>query len=319
MSDVLLDVRDLTVRFGTLAAVDGVSFRIGRGRIVGLVGESGSGKSATAGALLRLHDPSVASLSGDVMFDGKNILSMGERELCGLRGRRISMVFQDPMAALNPRQRIGVQLCEAMALHGVGTSAGRMERASHLLARLGVPAPEERLRAYPHELSGGLRQRVVIAMALAAGPELIVADEPTTALDVTVQAQVLEIFRTLQREDGLGVLLITHDLGVVSEVCDDVVVMYAGRVMESGPAREVLTRPAHPYTVALLASMPRAEAGRMRLREIPGLVPDLRSPPPGCRFAPRCERAARQCHADSPHLTGIGRQHACWLPLEEVA
>ncbi len=310
----LLTVRDLAVAFdtdaGLLRAVDGISLAIPRGRTLGLVGESGCGKSVTALSLLGLLPrPSGRIVGGSIHFEGTNIAAASTAELLRIRGGRIGMVFQEPMTALNPVHRIGRQLAEVFLLHRTRDKREAARLAVEMLAKVGIPSPEIRAQEYPHQLSGGMRQRVVIAMALACSPALLIADEPTTALDVTIQAQILDLLRGLQRELGMAILLITHDLGVVAEMCDEVVVMYAGRIAEQGPVEAIFARPAHPYTRGLLAAVPSLEAGRKtRLATIPGLVPSLAEMPPGCRFANRCALATPAC-ATPPPLETITEGH----------
>ena len=286
----LLEIQDLRTTFrtdeGPVHAVDGVSLSVEAGRVLGVVGESGCGKSATATSVMGLL-PRTATMSGSIRLDGRELVGASERELRGIRGAEIAMIFQDPMASLNPVMRIGWQLEEAARLHGRVPRAELRARAIEALATVGIPSPEERLRAYPHELSGGMRQRVMIAMALINRPRVLIADEPTTALDVTTQAQILELMRDLRREVDAAIVLITHDLGVVAEMCDEVAVMYGGRVVERAPVDELFARPQHPYTWGLLASLPGRNLAGERLHQIPGAPPSLRTPPPGCRFAPR--------------------------------
>ncbi len=315
----LLIVRDLAVAFqtdaGRLRAVDGVSFEIPRGRVLGLVGESGCGKSVTALSLMGLLPrPSGQIIGGSIEFEGRDLAKASPTDLAQVRGARIGMVFQEPMTALNPVHTIGRQLSEVFLLHRTRDRAEALRLAVAMLAKVGIPSPEIRVGEYPHQLSGGMRQRVVIAMALACDPALLIADEPTTALDVTIQAQILDLLRDLRRDLGMSVLLITHDLGVVAEMCDEVVVMYAGRIAERGPAEKLFSNPAHPYTRGLLASMPRLDAPRKsRLATIPGLVPSLADMPAGCRFANRCPHASPACDTQPP-LTSRGAEHfaACW-------
>ncbi len=310
----LLTVRDLAIAFetdaGLLRAVDGVSFSIPRGRTLGLVGESGCGKSVTALSLLGLLPrPSGRIVGGAIHFEGADLAAASPADLQRIRGGRIGMVFQEPMTALNPVHRIGRQLAEVFLLHRTRDRAEADRLAVDMLAKVGIPAPELRARDYPHQLSGGMRQRVVIAMALACSPALLIADEPTTALDVTIQAQILDLLRGLQRELGMAILLITHDLGVVAEMCDEVVVMYAGRIAERGPVEAIFEHPAHPYTRGLLAAVPRLEAERKtRLATIPGLVPGLAEMPAGCRFANRCAFAAPVC-STAPALETLAEDH----------
>ncbi|MGF7150299.1 peptide/nickel transport system ATP-binding protein [Sphingomonas zeicaulis] len=324
----LLQVEALDVTFpspaGPLLAVDGISFTVEAGETVAIVGESGSGKSVTAMAIMRLLGDAV-HLGGSVRLEGDDLIAASSTEMRRVRGNRIGMIFQEPMSALNPLQPVGRQIAEGLRLH---RGLGRREadaRAVDLLARLGIPAPARRAREYPHQLSGGMRQRVVIAMALACDPALLIADEPTTALDVTVQAQILDLIREQSRQLGAGVILITHDLGVVAELADRVVVIYAGRKVEEGPVADVLSHPIHPYTRGLLAATPRLSGGRGcregRMVEIAGNVPPLsRERPAGCAFTPRCAYAADRCAVVAPQLTpvGVGRQAAC-LKLEDAA
>ncbi len=317
----LLSVRDLTVRFrsgrGAVTAIDRVSFDVARGRVLGLVGESGSGKSVTALALMRLLPPDLAAVAGEVRFDGRDLVALPEREMRRVRGRHVSMIFQEPMTSLNPIASIGRQICEPLRLHlGLGRRAAR-ERAAELLAMVAIPEPRRRLDQYPHELSGGMRQRVVIAMAIACEPRLVIADEPTTALDVTTQAQILDLLRDLQSRLGMAIIMITHDLGVVAEFADDVQVMYAGRGVERAGVREVFGHPRHPYTGGLLRSIPDFEADQDRLIGIDGTVPSLANLPPGCAYAPRCERAQEDCRTVVPDLDIVAPAHraACFHPL----
>jgi len=302
----LLDVKNLRVRFdtrrGPVQAVEHVSLRVERGELVALVGESGSGKSVSALALLALlpRPPAVIE-TGEAWFEGRNLLTLNERELRGVRGSQIALVPQDPNTALHPLYTIGEQIVEALQLHHKLSRAAARDRAAQALAEVGVPAPHERLDAYPHELSGGLRQRAMIAMAIALEPKLLIADEPTTALDVTVQAQILELLARLRRERQLGVLLITHDLGLVAHYADRVGVMYCGAIVESAPTRELFRAPAHPYTRGLLASAESLEgAPGAKLESIGGLPPDPLAPPAGCAFAPRCAFALEACTRARP-------------------
>ena len=315
----LLEIDDLRTAFrtdeGEVRAVDGVSLTIEPGRVLGIVGESGCGKSATMLSLMGLL-PRTATTTGSIRLDGRELTGLGERELRRIRGAEIGMIFQDPMASLNPVMRIGWQLEEAARLHGRVPRAELRRRAVEALAAVGIPSPEERLRAFPHELSGGMRQRVMIAMALINRPRLLIADEPTTALDVTTQAQILELMRELRREVDAAIVLITHDLGVVAEMCDEVAVMYAGRIVERAPVDDLFARPQHPYTWGLLASLPGRNLAGERLHQIAGAPPSLRTPPPGCRFAPRCTHALAACPADPPPAlapAGDGAFVACHL------
>ena len=323
MQDVVLGISELRTQFrtrqGTVDAVSDVSFEVRRGETVALVGESGSGKSVTALSVLQLLESTGSIASGSIRFGGRELVGLSERQMREVRGREISMIFQDPSTCLDPVFTIENQLVEALTIHGTPRSEAS-GRALELLRMVRMPDPETRLSAYPHELSGGQRQRAMIAIALALDPQLIIADEPTTALDVTVQAQILDLIRTLQAETGAAVLFVTHDLGVVSEIADRVVVMYAGKVVEQGSVVQVLKDPRNPYTAALLASMPGAVAGSgRRLTPIEGVVPSLFDMPAGCRFAPRCPRAWEHCHQEDPPLTAfdVSRQSRCWLELDE--
>jgi oligopeptide/dipeptide ABC transporter ATP-binding protein len=314
-NDVILSVRDLVTTFdtdaGRLTAVDGVSFDVRRGRTLGIVGESGCGKSVTALSIMRLLPQPMGQIRGGrILFEGRDLATLPPAELHRIRGGRIGMIFQEPMTALNPVQPIGRQLSEVFLLHRTKDPADAWRRGTEMLRKVGIPAPEIRMHEYPHQLSGGMRQRVVIAMALACEPAVVIADEPTTALDVTIQAQILELMQALQRDLGLAVVLITHDLGVIAETCDDVIVMYAGRVAESGPVEAIFDRPAHPYTRGLLDSIPRLEGTRKaRLRVIEGMVPGLRDLPAGCRFQNRCPHRIDRC-ATAPALEAVSPGHA---------
>ena len=318
----LLAVRDLQVRFatddGVVGAVDGVSFEVRRGEIVALVGESGCGKSVTAQSLIGLTRSPNATITGSALFEGRDLIAASDAELRAVRGAQIAMVFQDPMTSLNPVYRIGDQIAEALRAHRSISRRDATARAVELLEAVGIPNPSRRVRDYPHEFSGGMRQRVMIAMALALQPRLLIADEPTTALDVTIQAQILDLLRTLNREHGVAVLLITHDLGVVAELAERVVVMYAGQVVEQAGLQELFSTPGHPYTWGLLGSIPRLDQPRPeRLAQIPGQPPSLLAPPAGCRFAPRCAHAFDQC-ARPPQLHAAEGSHLvrCWLPAD---
>jgi oligopeptide/dipeptide ABC transporter ATP-binding protein len=314
----LLEVRDLTVEFHgdgrTLRAVDGVSFAVRRGEIVGLVGESGAGKSVTSEAILRLVRCPPGRITGEVRFRGQDLLTLDEAALARIRGKDIAMIFQNPAGSLNPVFRVGDQLHEAMALHLPEPARTLRARAIELLSRVGIPASATRARDYPHQFSGGMAQRVMIGMGISCVPSLLIADEPTTALDVTIQAQVLALIRRLARETGVAVLLVSHDLGVISQMCDRVIVMYAGRVVEEASIADVFRAPAHPYTQALIACLPRLD-GMERLGTIAGIMPGLAAVPPGCRFHPRCPRAEARCATESPRLRSVGAGHlaACHL------
>jgi peptide/nickel transport system ATP-binding protein len=314
MPGPLLRVRDLVTSFqteeGRLRAVDGVSFDVPAGASVGIVGESGCGKSVTALSILRLvPDPPGQIESGSIELEGRDLLRLSTREMRAIRGNQVSMVFQEPMTSLNPVYTVGSQIVEAIRLHQKRGRGDAWRRAVEMLALVGIPAPETNARAYPHQLSGGMRQRVMIAMAIACEPKLLLADEPTTALDVTIQAQILATLRELRERLGMSVLLITHDLGVVAEHTEQVVVMYAARVVESAPVTSLFARPRHPYTLGLLGSLPGRAAsddgGRRRLQTIEGLVPDLRHLPPGCRFADRCPMRVDACTIEEPALRKV--------------
>jgi oligopeptide transport system ATP-binding protein len=308
----LLDVHDLTVEFQAdgraLRAVDGVSFAVRRGEIVGLVGESGAGKSLTSEAILRLIRCPPGRITGEVLFRGQDLLTLDEAALARIRGKDIAMIFQNPAGSLNPVFRVGDQLHEAMVLHLAEPRRTLRARAVEILGRVGIPAAAARARDYPHQFSGGMAQRVMIGMGISCVPSLLIADEPTTALDVTVQAQVLALIRRLARETGAAVLLVSHDLGVISQMCDRVIVMYAGRVVEEASIATVFRAPAHPYTQALIDCLPRLE-GTARLGSIAGVMPGLGALPPGCRFHPRCPRAEARCATESPPLRSIDAGH----------
>ena len=313
----LLQVRDLHTSFttsgGVLRAVDGVSFEVRPGEAFGLVGESGCGKSATCRSIIRLL-PAHAATEGEVLLDGTNLLTAGAETMRQVRGGEISMIFQDPMSALNPVLRVGEQVAEAVQAHqGVGRRAA-WGRALELLRLVGIPAPERRLREYPYQFSGGMRQRVLIAIALAGEPKVLLADEPTTALDVTIQDQILKLIVRLQRELGMSVILVSHDLGVIAQVCQRVAVMYAGQIVEEGEVETVLRAPRHPYTMGLLASLPGIGAPQRYLHPIAGAPPSLLDPPSGCRFHPRCPYAVEPCRTWLPELLPVGPGHgaACW-------
>jgi oligopeptide/dipeptide ABC transporter ATP-binding protein len=321
----LLEVEDLTtwfnLRAGRVRAIDRVSFSVKRGESLAIVGESGSGKSVTALSLLRLVPTPPAEIEARALtFEGTDLLKLDEEAMRKVRGRDISMIFQEPMTSLHPLLRIGKQITETLSLHTGLTAAEIHARAVELMRLVRIPDPEERLKRYPHELSGGMRQRVMIAIALACNPKLLIADEPTTALDVTIQAQILDLIRDLRRELGMAILLITHDMGVVAENADRVLVMYAGRVVEEAQVDDLFAEPLHPYTTGLMASIPRIPVGRRapgkreRLNEIPGIVPALHERPEGCSFAPRCRLATDRCRREAPPLMEPrpGHRTACW-------
>ncbi|MGE5203316.1 MAG: ABC transporter ATP-binding protein [Acidobacteriota bacterium] len=317
----VLEVEDLRTYFYTLdgvtRAVDGVSFEVREGETLGIVGESGCGKSVTALSIMRLIPPKIGrTVSGAVRFDGRDLLGLEEAEMRDIRGNRIAMIFQEPMTSLNPVLTIGDQIAEAVTIHQKAGRAEAMARAVEMLRLVRIPDAERRVRDYPHQFSGGMRQRAMIAMALSCNPKLLIADEPTTALDVTIQAQILKLVLELKGRFGAAVMLITHDLGVVAETCQRVIVMYAGRKVEEADVTELFDRPMHPYTRGLMASIPRRGAAKSarRLTEIPGIVPSLREPIPGCAFAERCAFATDRCRREAPALTRNGAAHwvACW-------
>ncbi|MET1414784.1 ABC transporter ATP-binding protein [Roseibium sp. HPY-6] len=318
----LLTVEDLSIRFKGAPAntVDGVSFSIKRGETLCIVGESGCGKSISALALMGLLPTPPAEIAASrISFDGRDLLSLPPKTRADLRGDRMAMIFQEPMTSLNPAFRIGDQIAEGVLRHRAVSQADARQRALDMLDRVKIPAAAERLDDYPHQLSGGMRQRVMIAMALANDPDLLIADEPTTALDVTIQAQILDLMRTLQEETGTALIMITHDLGVVAEVADQVAVMYAGRIVEQGPVQAIFDDPQHPYTIGLMSSLPSLGQRQSRLTTISGMVPTIDKMPGGCRFAPRCPFAADRCETEAPSLTTMSQTHlaACHLaPLE---
>ncbi|MBB6672098.1 ABC transporter ATP-binding protein [Cohnella nanjingensis] len=319
MTERLLTARDLRVSFhtrdGDNQAVRGVSFHIDAGETVGIVGESGSGKSVTAKAIMSLIQPPGEVIGGEIEFRGENLTGLSERKWRKIRGNQIAMVFQDPMTSLNPVKKIGEQMTEVIRRHRGLSRDAATEEAIRLLREVGIPEPERRIRQYPHEFSGGMRQRVMIAMALSCQPELLIADEPTTALDVTIQAQILELFKRLKDNPDTAVILITHDLGVVAQVCTRVIVMYGGMIMEEAPVEDIFYRPQHPYTIGLLRSVPKRGGGtRERLVPIEGTPPDLLDPPPGCPFITRCPHAMDKCKELPPmfHI-GPGHRSLCWL------
>jgi len=315
---MILEVEGLTVQFptrrGTLTAVDRVSLSIAPGEVLGVVGESGAGKSITGLAVIGLLEPPGRIAAGEVRLEGRRIDQLRHEELRRIRGRKIGVIFQDPLTSLNPLYTIGQQLEETILTHlALGKTAAR-ERALSLLREVGIPAPEARYGSYPHHFSGGMRQRVVIALALAAEPRLLIADEPTTALDVSIQAQIIALLKRLAGERGAAVMLITHDMGVIAETAQRVAVMYAGRIVEIGPVRDVIHAPRHPYTVGLMGSIPRVGVRQRRLVQIDGSMPRLNAIPPGCAFNPRCPRRIERCLAERPDLMSAGESHAaCWL------
>ncbi len=314
----LLEVKNLVVEFphrnGTLRALDDISFSIAPGEILGVVGESGAGKSLTGASIIGLLEPPGRIASGQVLLEGRRIDQLPNEEMRKVRGRQIGAIFQDPLTSLNPLYSVGRQLIETITTHLQLTPAQARRRAIELLKDTGIPAAEERIDHFPHQFSGGMRQRVVIALALAAEPKLIVADEPTTALDVSIQAQIITLLKTICKDRGAAVMLITHDMGVIAETCDRVAVMYAGRIAEIGPVHEVINRPSHPYTAGLMGCIPDMSQDRERLHQIDGAMPRLNAIPKGCAYNPRCERVVERCHQDRPDLMSKGAtQAACWL------
>jgi peptide/nickel transport system ATP-binding protein len=314
----LLEVKNLRVEFptrhGTLLALDDISFNIDPGEILGVVGESGAGKSLTGAAIIGLLEPPGRVAGGEIRFEGQRVDNLSREQMRSIRGRQIGAIFQDPLTSLNPLYTVGRQLIETIRTHlPVGEEEAR-QRAIKLLQETGIPAAEQRIEQYPHQFSGGMRQRVVIALALAAEPKLIVADEPTTALDVSIQAQIISLLKRLCKDHGAAVMLVTHDMGVIAETCDRVAVLYAGRVAEIGPVQDVIHRPAHPYTRGLMGSIPAMDEDRERLLQIDGSMPRLNKIPNGCAFNPRCPQVMQRCRRDRPDLMDRGAtQAACWL------
>ena len=313
----LLEVDNLTVEFGRFRAVDGMSINVEKGDVLGIVGESGSGKSVTMLALMGLVAwPGVVS-ADRLMFDGQDLLSIAPRARRQITGKDVAMIFQEPMTSLNPCFTVGFQIMETLRVHEGGSRAQRRARTIDLLAQVGIPSPAGRLAAFPHQLSGGMNQRVMIAMAIACNPKLLIADEPTTALDVTIQAQILDLLLKLQQDTGMALVLITHDMGVVAETARRVDVMYAGQLVEERDVDELFTRPRHPYTSALLDALPERAAGRRRLPTIPGVVPGPYDRPQGCLFNPRCAHVQTRCREESPPLEGpVGARQRCFYPLD---
>jgi peptide/nickel transport system ATP-binding protein len=314
----LLEVKNLVVEFpgrhGTLRALDDISFSIAPGEVLGVVGESGAGKSLTGASIIGLLEPPGRVASGQILLEGQRIDNLSHDQMRHIRGRKIGAIFQDPLTSLNPLYTIGRQLTETIQAHLPVSNAEARRRAIALLEDTGIAAAAQRIEHYPHQFSGGMRQRVVIALALAAEPKLIVADEPTTALDVSVQAQIIQLLKRVCREHGAAVMLITHDMGVIAETCDRVAVMYAGRIAEIGPVHEVINQPAHPYTMGLMAAIPDITVDRERLNQIDGSMPRLNAIPPGCAYHPRCPRAFDRCLVRRPDLLNAGAtQAACWL------
>lgn len=326
MAENLIEVKNLKTQFhtknGVITAVDGVSFAIKSGETLGIVGESGCGKSVTSMSILRLIPPQAGEIAGgEILFHGQDILKKSEKEMRAVRGNEIAMIFQDSMTALNPVLTIGYQIIETITAHTKISKKEAWDRAVEMLVKVGIPSPEARMKEYPHQLSGGMRQRVMIAMALSCNVSLLIADEPTTALDVTIQAQILELMRDLKRDTNTSIMLITHDMGVVAEMADNVLVMYAGKVVEYSDTKNIFNDPLHPYTKGLLASIPRLDQKEGRLYAIKGQVPSAGDMPKGCRFSTRCELATDRCVNEAPPLYAVGeRQVRCWNyeSMEEV-
>ena len=323
----LLELRNLSTHYvsarGTrvVRAVDEVSLSLEAGSTLGIVGESGSGKSTLALTILRLLPPAARITGGQILFDGEDLRTKSDREMRRIRGKRIAMILQDPMASLNPLFTIGDQVAEPLRVHEGVRKRGAWDRARELLKAVRISAPESRVREYPHQMSGGMRQRIVGAIAISCSPRLLIADEPTTSLDLTIQAQYLNLLRDLQRQHDLALIFITHNLGIVAKMCDQVAVMYAGRLVEWGPVTRIFDAPAHPYTQALLGSIPRMADGRERLTAIEGQPPDLAAPPPGCAFHPRCPHALARCREQTPPETTLVPRHTtrCWLSVPTPA
>jgi len=320
----LLEVKDLRTSFftdaGEVKAVNGVSYSLDRGQVLGIVGESGSGKSVSAYSIMQILAPTGKIVGGSVKFDGQELVGAGEKVMKTIRGNKISIIFQDPMTSLNPTYTIGHQLMEAILLHTNRNRKQAYERAVEMLRLVNVNEPEKRMKQYPYEFSGGMRQRVVIAMALACEPDILIADEPTTALDVTIQAQILDLMQSLQKELGMAIIMITHDLGVVAQMCDEVVVMYAGSICEHGSVQDIFYHPAHEYTKGLMRSIPRTANMGQKLQPITGTPIDLLNMPAGCPFAPRCDAAMKICLKQAPEKMEIcpGHEASCWMNIKEM-
>ena len=324
MDTPLLQVKNLCTSFnvdaGEVRAVNGISFNLDKGKVLGIVGESGSGKSVTAYSIMRILVEPGKIVGGEILFNGEDIVKYSKKQMREFRGKRVSIIFQDPMTSLNPTFTIGNQLREAILLHTDRNRAEANARALEMLQLVGVNEPEKRLKQYPHELSGGMRQRVMIAMALACEPDILIADEPTTALDVTIQAQILELMKDLQKKMGMAIIMITHDLGVIADMCDEIIVMYAGRICERGTADEIFYNPRHEYTKGLLRSIPRLDTRHRKLIPIAGSPVDLTNMPKGCAFASRCDRAMKICLGELPEELPINDNHmaSCWMNVKEV-
>ena len=324
MDTPMLQVKNLCTSFnvdaGEVRAVNGISFNLDKGKVLGIVGESGSGKSVTAYSIMRILVEPGKIVGGEILFNGEDIVKYSKKQMREFRGKRVSIIFQDPMTSLNPTFTIGNQLREAILLHTDRNRAEANARALEMLQLVGVNEPEKRLKQYPHELSGGMRQRVMIAMALACEPDILIADEPTTALDVTIQAQILELMKDLQKKMGMAIIMITHDLGVIAEMCDEIIVMYAGRVCERGTVDEIFYNPRHEYTKGLLRSIPTLNGGHDRLIPIAGSPVDLTNLPAGCAFASRCDHCMKICLTDQPEEVRVNDSHiaSCWMNVKQV-
>ena len=324
MDTPLLQVKNLCTSFnvdaGEVRAVNGISFNLDKGKVLGIVGESGSGKSVTAYSIMRILVEPGKIVGGEILFNGEDIVKYSKKQMREFRGKRVSIIFQDPMTSLNPTFTIGNQLREAILLHTDRNRAEANARALEMLQLVGVNEPEKRLKQYPHELSGGMRQRVMIAMALACEPDILIADEPTTALDVTIQAQILELMKDLQKKMGMAIIMITHDLGVIADMCDEIIVMYAGRVCERGTVDEIFYNPRHEYTKGLLRSIPTLNGGHDKLIPIAGSPVDLTNLPAGCAFASRCDRCMKICLTDQPEEVRVNDSHiaSCWMNVKQV-
>ena len=324
MDTPMLQVKNLCTSFnvdaGEVRAVNGISFNLDKGKVLGIVGESGSGKSVTAYSIMRILVEPGKIVGGEILFNGEDIVKYSKKQMREFRGKRVSIIFQDPMTSLNPTFTIGNQLREAILLHTARTRAEANARALEMLQLVGVNEPEKRLKQYPHELSGGMRQRVMIAMALACEPDILIADEPTTALDVTIQAQILELMKDLQKKMGMAIIMITHDLGVIADMCDEIIVMYAGRVCERGTVDEIFYNPRHEYTKGLLRSIPTLNGGHDKLIPIAGSPVDLTNLPAGCAFASRCDHCMKICLTDQPEEVRVNDSHiaSCWMNVKQV-
>ncbi|MDO5299519.1 MAG: ABC transporter ATP-binding protein [Clostridia bacterium] len=324
MSEPLLQVKNLSTSFdvdsGEVRAVNGISFNLEKGKVLGIVGESGSGKSVTAYSIMRILVEPGRITGGQILFNGEDIVKFSKKQMREFRGKRISIIFQDPMTSLNPTYTIGNQLREAILLHTDRTNEQATARAIEMLQLVGINEPEKRLKQYPHELSGGMRQRVMIAMALACEPDILIADEPTTALDVTIQAQILELMQELQKKLGMAIIMITHDLGVIADMCDEIIVMYAGRICERGTVDEIFYNPKHEYTKGLLRSIPKLDTNHRKLIPIAGSPVDLTCMPKGCAFASRCDKAMKICLSQLPEELPINDEHmaSCWMNVRDV-